>query len=106
MEGHMDLTAAAAAAGRHINEALPGQPRIRRQTTDEGRLIEGLQTALAGRGGGRLSAADSARLRPLSDGTGKDGLLFAGGWSERRDAAGRVHAIAFFRKKYRIKCGF
>ena len=25
-------------------------------------------------------------------------LLFAGGWSERRDAAGRVHAIAFFEK--------
>ena len=59
-----------------------------------------------GRGGGRLSAEDSARLRPLSDGTGKGGLLFAGGWSERRDAAGRVHAIAFFRKKYRMKCGF
>mgnify|MGYP006976864423 CR=1 FL=1 len=25
---------------------------------------------------------------------------------KRRDAAGRVHAIAFFRKKYRMKCGF
>ena len=87
-----------------VGDCMIVRPREGRPSLGEGESIAVREKG--GRGGGRLSAADSARLRPLSDGTGKDGLLFAGGWSERQDAAGRVHAIAFFRKKYRMKCGF
>lgn len=79
-----------------VGDCMIVRPREGRPSLGEGESIAVREKG--GRGGGRLSAADSARLRPLSDGTGKGGLLFAGGWSERRDAAGRVHAIAFFEK--------